>query len=72
MFGGVCVRLSFDVNVLAGSLLVVVGVVWVVLGVVSGGGDVVGSLLAGGLWFACGVVLFVRGRLRRRFSKSSS
>lgn len=53
-------------------MLVVVGVVWVVLGVLSGGGDVVGSLLAGGLWFACGVVLFVRGRLRRRFSKSSS
>jgi len=73
--GCVCVVRSFDVNVLAGCLLVLVGVVWVVLGVVSGGvggGALVGSLLAACLWFVSGVVLLVRGRLRRGFSKSSS
>jgi len=66
---------SFDMGVLAGFLLILVGVVWVVLGVVSGGiggGGLVGSLLAACLWFASGVVLLFRGRVRRRFLKSSS
>jgi len=66
---------SFDLGVLVGFLLILVGVVWVVLGVVSGGvggGALVGGLLAACLWFASGVVLLFRGRLRRGFSKSSS